>query len=65
MSSSRFMSVSDVANYCGVTNRTEIRWSETPSFVPVFRTPSGRVMFSRDDVLAYFRAADQAAAPRA
>jgi DNA-binding transcriptional MerR regulator len=61
MSSSRFMSVSDVASYCGVTNRTVIRWAETRSFVPVFRTPSGRVMFNRDDVLAYFRAADRVA----
>lgn len=65
MSSSCFMSVSDVASYCGVTNRTVIRWAKTRSFVPVFRTPSGRAMFSRDDVLAYFRAADQAAGPRA
>jgi excisionase family DNA binding protein len=52
--SSRFMSVSDVARYCDVTNRTVLRWVETKRFVPTYRTPSGRVMFNREDVFNYF-----------
>lgn len=51
---SRFMSVSEVAREYEVTSTTVLRWIRTGKFVPVRRTPTGRILFERSDVLKYF-----------
>lgn len=48
------MSAGDVATYCGVDIRTVRRWIEGGWDVQPVRSPTGRILFHRSDVVAWF-----------
>ena len=48
---SRFVTASEVAEKCGVSHRTVLRWART-GVIPAQKTPTGRVVLVRADVEA-------------
>lgn len=55
MSISEILSTHDVAEYCGVTPRTVLRWVDA-GVLPGFQTGGGRRRVQRDDLIQFMRA---------
>jgi DNA-binding transcriptional MerR regulator len=52
--SGKFWTASDVARYVGCSVQTVLNWERSGRFVSAAKSPTGRLLFDRADVVEFF-----------